>query len=209
MSVRTLLVACARPLLWLVFGLAVAGREHLPREGPAIVAANHNSHLDVVLLLSLFAPDALGRVRPLAAADYFLSSRALRFIALRLIGVLPLERTASRQSGDVFAAARQALAEGGILVVFPEGTRGRPEEMGALKAGVAKLARDAEAPIVPVYLQGAGRILPKGARVPVPFAVTALVGEPLAPGSDRAALMRALEASFTRLRAAAPPLHWH
>lgn len=204
---RGILVAVLRPLMWLVFGLSIGGRERLPVTGPAIVAANHNSHVDILFLLCAFPRRALPRVAPVAAADYFLADPVLRFIALRLIGILPLDRTARR--GDPLAAARQALSQGRILIVFPEGTRGAPEELGALKSGISKLARESGAPIVPVYLQGAGRILPKGARLPVPFTSTMLVGRPIAPQQDRAATMAQLGTAFRRLAAAAPPLHWN
>jgi len=204
--VRSLLVLVLRPVLWLLLGLSVGGRRRLPVEGPAIVAANHNSHVDILVLLAAFPHRALLRVRPVAAADYFLASPVLRFIALRLIGILPLDRNARR--GAPLAAARAARAAGHILIVFPEGTRGEPEAFGPLKAGITRLARDAGAPIVPVHLQGAGRILPKGARIPVPFTCTVLVGKPLAPRSDRAALLCDLERAFKALASAAPPLHW-
>lgn len=205
---RGAFVLILRPLLWLLFGLSVGGRERLPKLGPAIVAANHNSHLDILLILSAFPRRALPLVTPVAAADYFLASPVLRFVALTLVGILPLERRVRRGAPDPLAGARAALAEGRILVVFPEGTRGRPEELGALKSGLSRLARETGAPVVPVWLQGAGRILPRGARVPVPFTCTMLVGEPLPPGEDRAGMMAALEAAFARLKADAPPLHW-
>ena len=160
------------------------------------------------MLLYAFHPRALADVVPVAAADYFLASPLLRVFAQKVIGILPLERTVSRRTGDPLAGAFDALAKRKILVVFPEGTRGRPEEMGALKGGLSKLAVAAGVEVVPVYLQGAGRILPKGSRVPVPFTCTALVGAPIG-GSDRAAIMRALGEAFAALKAQAPPLLWH
>lgn len=204
---RSAMILLLRPLLWLLLGLSIGGRGNLPVAGPAIVAANHNSHLDIWLLLAAFSNRTLRQVVPVAAADYFLATRVLRFLSLTFMGVLPLDRTAKR--GDPLAAARAALQEGKILIVFPEGTRGRPEELGALKSGITKLARDARAPIVPVYLQGAGRILPKGARIPVPFTCTMLVGPPIAPSADRAQTLAALSGAFRCLAATAPPMHWH
>ncbi|MCF3935883.1 1-acyl-sn-glycerol-3-phosphate acyltransferase [Acuticoccus sp. M5D2P5] len=205
---RGLALVLLRPVWWLLFGLSVGGRERLPREGPAIVAANHNSHFDILFLLSAFDRRAVQNVRVVGAADYFLATPVLRFVALRLIGLLPIERRVERGAVDPLEGARAALAAGRILIVFPEGTRGAPEEMGRLKSGLTKLVRETGAPIVPVYLQGAGRILPRGARVPVPFTCTMLVGRPIAADGDRAALMARLGAAFARLKAAAPPLHW-
>ncbi len=196
-----------RPALWLLFGVSIGGRQHLPRTGPAIVAANHNSHLDVLVILSAFPRRTLPLVAPVGAADYWERSRLLSFVARRLVGIVPLDRRPVRGT-DPLAPARAALAAGRILVIFPEGTRGRPEEMGALKSGLSKLVKESGAPVTPVYLQGAGRILPKGTRVPVPFTVTMLVGAPIGPSVDRAGLMASLADAFDRLRAAAPPLHW-
>ena len=204
---RSVVILTLRPLLWLLLGLSIGGRDRLPTKGPAIVAANHNSHVDILLLLAAFKSRALPQVVPVGAADYFLATRLLRFVSVTLLGILPIDRAARR--GDPLAGARAALEADRILIVFPEGTRGRPEELGALKSGITKLARDANAPIVPVYLQGAGRILPKGARIPVPFTCTMLVGRPIPPSADRAKAMADLAAAFRSLAAAAPPLHWH
>lgn len=202
---RALAARLLRPALWLLFGLSVGGREHLPRAGPAIVAANHNSHLDTLFVLAAFPPATVPLVTPVGASDYWERSALLRAVA-RLVGLTPLDRRA--RTGDPLAPARAALAAGRILLVFPEGTRGRPEEMGALKGGLSKLAREAGLPVTPVYIQGAGRILPKGTHVPVPFTVSLLVGEPVPASADRAALMAGLADAFAALKAAAPPLHW-
>lgn len=203
-------VLVLRPLLWLLCGLSVGGRENLPRAGPAIVAANHNSHLDTLLVLSAFPSRTAPLITPVGASDYWERSRVGRLVT-RLVGLTPLDRRVGRrpaEGADPLDPARAALAAGRILLIFPEGTRGRPEELGALKGGLSRLSREAGLPVTPIYIQGAGRILPKGTRVPVPFTVTLLVGEPIAPNVDRAALMVALGEAFARLRAAAPPLHW-
>lgn len=204
---RTALLLALRPLLVLALGLSVGHRARLPRHGPAIIAANHNSHVDILALLAALPASALRAARPVAAADYFLASAALRFVALRLLRIVSLDRGARR--GNPLREAEAALAEGAVLIVFPEGTRGAPETMGAVKNGLSRLAGASGAPVVPVYIQGAGRILPKGTRVPVPFTCTVLVGERLEAAADRAALMGALTDAWARLKREAPPLHWH
>jgi len=197
-----------RPLATLFTGAEVRNRERLPLTGPAIVAANHNSHVDTLILLTIFRPSVIAKVRPVAAADYFLSNPALSWFARRLVGITPISRTVTR-GDDVLAPAREALARGDIVVVFPEGSRGRPDEMGPLKAGVARLAEAfPQAPVIPVWIQGAGRVLPRGAVVPVPMNCCVLVGEPLRWTGERQAFMTSLRDALLALQAEAPPLRW-
>ncbi|NEX93599.1 lysophospholipid acyltransferase family protein [Caulobacter sp. 17J65-9] len=198
----------ARPVARFLTGADVVGREKLPLTGPAIVAANHNSHMDTFLLLSVFPAEVLAKVRPVAAADYFLAGPALSWFARRLIGITPISRTVARGE-DVLAPAKAALARGEIVLVFPEGTRGAPDELAPLKSGVARLAEAfPEAPVVPVWIQGAGRVLPKGAIVPVPMNCSVQVGEALRWSGDKPGFMSALRDRLAELQASAPPLRW-
>ena len=76
----------------IVLGLNVRRQRLLPCAGPAIVVANHNSHLDALALMTLFGMRRLSLVRPVAAADYFLKNRLLAWFAIRIIGIIPLQR---------------------------------------------------------------------------------------------------------------------
>lgn len=205
---RLLLVVIVKPLVWLVIGFDVRGAENLPRSGPAIIAANHNSHIDTLLLLSLFPSSQLHLVRPVAAADYFLSSRFSAWFARVVVGIIPITRRAAGRD-DVLAGCRDALARGEILLIFPEGTRGSAEEMSDFKTGIARLAEQfPEAPVTPVYLQGAGRVLPRGAHTPVPFNCSAIIGESFGWTGNRSAFMERLRGTVETLRQDAPPLRW-
>jgi 1-acyl-sn-glycerol-3-phosphate acyltransferase len=208
-----LLVLIARPLALFLTGADVTGRERLPLKGPAIVAANHSSHVDTLLLLAIFPSRALARVRPAAAADYFLKDPVIGWFSRHVIGIVPVARLkAGRKTEageDVLAPARAALAAGDIVVVFPEGTRGDGDELGQLKSGVARLAEAfPDAPVTPVWIQGAGRVLPKGEAIPAPLNCAVLVGESLAWDGDRHAFMARLRAALLALKAEAPPLRW-
>ncbi|CAN5434841.1 lysophospholipid acyltransferase family protein [soil metagenome] len=207
-----LLILVARPLALFMTGADVSGRERLPLKGPAIVAANHSSHVDTLLLLAIFPSRALARVRPAAAADYFLKDPVIGWFSRHVIGIVPVARRGFGRDEDVLAPARAALAAGDIVVVFPEGTRGDGEDgdgMGQLKSGVARLAEAfPDAPVTPVWIQGAGRVLPKGETIPVPLNCAVLVGEPLAWEGDRHAFMAKLRAALLALKAEAPPLRW-
>ena len=90
---RALFFVCVvRPVLTIVLGASVRHRELLPTHGPAIIVANHNSHLDTLTILAMFPLKLLPRVRPVAAMDYFLKSRAMAWFATHIIGIIPLCR---------------------------------------------------------------------------------------------------------------------
>jgi len=205
-----LLVLIAKPLARILTGGDVCGREHLPVRGPAIVVANHNSHVDTFLILTMFPAATLSRVRPAAAADYFLANPVIGWFSRHIIGIVPVERTKVGRDVDVLAPARAALAAGDIVVIFPEGTRGdASDRMGPLKSGVARLAQAfPDAPVAPVWIEGAGRVLPKGKSLPVPLNCSIHVGPPLHWGGDRQAFMEEVRTALETLRAEAPPLHW-
>ncbi|MCA1979267.1 MAG: 1-acyl-sn-glycerol-3-phosphate acyltransferase [Thiobacillus sp.] len=215
-----------RPFLALVLGVNLRHADRLPQTGPAILAANHNSHLDTLLLMSLYPMAKLHRVRPVAAADYFLKNRVIAWFALTIMHILPLSRRPRKASTPQpspekgghpeghkganempkpanekpLAHIEAALAAGDILILFPEGSRGEPERRSALKSGIAHLMADAPTvPVVPIYLRGLGKALPKGEWLPVPFFADGWVGEPLSWQGDRAATMRLLEARFAEL----------
>lgn len=205
-----LIVAVARPVARFFTGADVEGRERLPVKGPAIIAANHNSHVDTLLLLTIFKARAVHLVRPAAASDYFLKDPVIGWVSRNLIGIVPVARRKAGSGEDVLAPARQALSEGAIVVVFPEGTRGDASDtMAQLKNGVARLAEAfPEAPVIPVWIQGAGRVLPKGTLIPVPMTCCVLVGEPIRWEGRRTAFMEGLRDALLALKAKAPPLRW-
>jgi 1-acyl-sn-glycerol-3-phosphate acyltransferase len=206
---RLVLVGLFRPLARVFTGADVINRERLPLKGPAIIAANHASHVDTLLLLTMYPSRALDRVRPAAAADYFLRDPLMAWFSKSIIGIVPVARDKVAAGVDVLAPARAALAAGDIVIIFPEGTRGDGEQMARLKSGVARLAADfPQAPVTPVWLQGAGRVLPKGQALPVPMNCTMLVGEPLHWQGDRAKFMDELRDRLEALHAQAPPQRW-
>ncbi|HEX8657679.1 MAG TPA: lysophospholipid acyltransferase family protein [Hymenobacter sp.] len=175
------MVGVAYPVVLLWLGIHVRHRERLPWKGPAIIAANHNSHLDILTLLSLFPLLSIPGVQPAAAADYFFKTWWLKWFSLHVIGIIPVVRGgATCGAPDPLAACYQALDAGKVLVIFPEGTRGQPEQMAELKAGIWHLAqRFPHVPVVPVYMHGLGKAMPKGTLVPVPFYVQVAVGKAL------------------------------
>jgi 1-acyl-sn-glycerol-3-phosphate acyltransferase len=189
-----------RPLTWVVLGLNLRHPKRLPSSGPAILVANHNSHLDTLVLMSVFPLRMLPRLRPVAAMDYFLRNRLLAWLSQRLIGILPLPRHPSPGQGDCFAEISRFLMEDGIVIFYPEGSRGEPEKLGEFKNGIAHLSkRHPDVPVTPIFLHGLGKALPKGEALLVPFFCDLFVGEPMRWPEDRATFVGALHDQMEKL----------
>ncbi len=174
-----------KPLVLLGLGLNVRGRFGLPKVGPAVIAANHNSHLDALVLMSLYPLSRVHLVRPVAAADYFMERGwFMRWFAAYCVGIVPLNRSGDAKRGELFLGCQAALDRGEILVLFPEGSRGHPEEMGAFKKGLFLMLKERHVAgdwvgVTPVVMHGLGRALPRGEALFVPFCCDVIVGERL------------------------------
>jgi len=167
-----------RPLVLVVLGVNVRHRQRLPRRGPAILAANHNSHLDTMVLMTLFPWPMLKRLRPVAAADYFLRNRLVAWFSQRVIGILPIDRSGRTPREELFEGVHAALSGGDVVIVFPEGSRGEPETLQEFKSGLYHLcAAHPEVPLIPIFMHGLGKALPKGEALLVPFFCDVFVGE--------------------------------
>ncbi|MEZ4865939.1 MAG: lysophospholipid acyltransferase family protein [Caldilineaceae bacterium] len=189
-----------RPLVSVVLGVKIRSQELLPLEGPAIIAANHNSHLDTLTLMSLWPLTGVHRVRPVAAADYFLKNAKLAWFSLNIMHIIPIDRQRTDKSSDPLAEPAEALAKHEIVVLFPEGSRGEPEQLSRFKSGVARLVeRHQETPIVPVFMHGLGKALPRGDFLLVPFFVDVVIGEPIYWRGSVGATMTAYEEAMRRL----------
>lgn len=161
-----------------ILGIHVRRPHLLPKQGPAILVANHNSHLDTLVLMSLYPLRILPHLRPVAAADYFFRNRTLKWFALHIIGILPIERNKAARS--TLQGIEEALQHNAILIFFPEGSRGEPEQFTQMKGGIATIAAKwPDVPVTPIFMHGLGQALPRGDWLPVPFFCDVFVGEPL------------------------------
>ncbi len=148
------------PLLRLVYIPRARGVENIPETGPVILAANHLSFVD-----SLFMPLAVKRkVVFLGKADYFDSWKTRWFV--RSAGVIPVRREGGSASEAAILAGVQALKEGMVVGIYPEGTRSPDGRLYRGKTGVARMALEAQAPVVPVALHGTTDVMPLDAKVP-------------------------------------------
>ncbi|MDV6032499.1 MAG: 1-acyl-sn-glycerol-3-phosphate acyltransferase [Phycisphaera sp. RhM] len=169
-----------RPVILIVIGLNVRRSNQLPETGPAVIVANHNSHLDTMVLMTLFGMRRLKDVHPVAAADHFLRNRLMAWFSTKIIGIIPLEREVKGVRRDPLAGICEALDDNKILILFPEGSRGAPEIRDDFKTGIAHVARRyPEVPFTPVFMHGLGRSLPKGEGILVPFFCDVFIGQPI------------------------------
>jgi 1-acyl-sn-glycerol-3-phosphate acyltransferase len=197
---KLLFMLIIRPLVFVIIGINVSNKEKLPLEGPAIIAANHNSHLDTLTLLSLWPLSKLHQVRPVAAADYFLPNPIMAWFSLNMMRIIPIERKRTEENSDPLAAPSEALAHGEILLIFPEGSRGKPEQMTRFKSGVSRLTeRNPDAPIIPVFMHGLGKSLPRGDFVVVPFFSEIVFGDPIYWQNSVPATMEAYQTAMDKL----------
>ena len=171
---RTVLVPAAR----VAFRPTIEGREHVPRSGPVILAANHLSFLDS-FVIPLMSP------RPvvfLAKAEYFERpglSGLLGRTCFTAMGVVPVRRGSHRSAQAALDQALDVLAEGHAFGIHPEGSRSRDGRIYRGRTGVAWLALASGAPVVPVAVLGTDRIQPVGARLPRPGRITVRYGHPM------------------------------
>ncbi|MCG8427956.1 MAG: 1-acyl-sn-glycerol-3-phosphate acyltransferase [Chromatiales bacterium] len=190
-----------RPLVLVILGLNIRHRERLISHGPAIIVANHNSHLDTLVLMSLFPLSQLHQLRPVAAFDYFMSNPFLAWFTTQVIGIIPIER--KRQSStqsDPLAQVHEALNNGDIIIIFPEGTRGEPEKIQRFKTGIVHLTKaHPTVPTIPIFLHGLGKVLPKGEGLLVPFFCDVFIGTSLYWQGERKVFMGKLEQQMETL----------
>ena len=178
-----ILESVMRPTMAVIASPARRGLDRLDDvDGPVVFVANHHSHADTPLLLTSIPEPWRHRITVGAAADYFFSNRVSGAISALAIGAVPIERTkVGRKSADM---ARDLIDDGWSMLLYPEGGRS-PDGWGQeFRGGAAYLAIRCNVPVVPIHLQGTGRILRKGRTLPRPSRTTVTFGDPLTAGRD-------------------------
>jgi len=173
-----ILRAFLTPFLMILFRPKVKGLRHVPASGPLIIASNHLSFSD-----SIFMPLVVPRkVTFLAKSEYFTSPgpkgllKKLTFIAL---GQVPVDRSGGRRSEAALITGLKVLAEGKCLGIYPEGTRSPDGRLYKGRTGIARLAIESGAPIIPVAMFNTEKIQPTGTVVPKVMRVKMIFGEPM------------------------------
>jgi len=173
-----ILRAFLTPFLMILFRPKVKGLRNVPSNGPVIIASNHLSFSD-----SIFMPLVVPRkVTFLAKSEYFTSPgpkgllKKLTFIAL---GQVPVDRSGGRRSEAALITGLKILAEGKCLGIYPEGTRSPDGRLYKGRTGIARLAIESGAPIIPVAMFNTEKIQPTGTVVPKVMRVEMIFGEPM------------------------------
>ena len=173
-----ILRAFLTPFLMILFRPKVKGLRNVPGTGPVIIASNHLSFSD-----SIFMPLVVPRkVTFLAKSEYFTSPgpkgllKRLTFIAL---GQVPVDRSGGRRSEAALIAGLKVLAEGKCLGIYPEGTRSPDGRLYKGRTGIARLAIESGAPIIPVAMFNTEKIQPTGTVVPKVMRVEMIFGDPM------------------------------
>ncbi|MBL8361349.1 MAG: 1-acyl-sn-glycerol-3-phosphate acyltransferase [Rubrivivax sp.] len=182
-----LLVAVAR----LVTGAQGHWRGCPPKAEQRIYFANHQSHLDWVLIWAALPQELRARTRPIAARDYWTSTRFKHWLTREVFNAVYVSRQRTDDQ-DPLEPLVEALARGDSLVIFPEGTRSNRGEPMPFKSGLYHLAEQfPDVALIPVWIDNVQRVMPKGEVVPVPILCTATFGTPmrLAPGEDKRAFL--------------------
>jgi 1-acyl-sn-glycerol-3-phosphate acyltransferase len=162
------------PILRLMYRPEVLGLENVPEEGAAILAPNHQSFLDDFLMPLVIHKR---KVRMLAKADYFEKKRTAWFF--KAAGCIPVRREGGSAGAEALDAGIDALKNGELVGIFPEGTRSPDGRLYRGKTGVARMALEAQVPIIPVSLGGTFEAWPYDRKLPKRGRVTITFGKPL------------------------------
>lgn len=166
-----------RPLLRIFFGVDVDGQENFNGLDQYIIIANHNSHLDVLLLYYILPGRDILKTHVVAARDYFSRWSILFHSVNYLFSPVWIDRITKET--DPLQAMKAQLAAGHNIIIFPEGTRGAPGQIRTFHTGVGRLAEDSrDIPIIPVFLHGPERAFPKSGYFPLPIWNSITIGPP-------------------------------
>ena len=146
-----------------------------------IYYANHNSHIDFILLWSSLPTDLRRQTRPIAASDYWLKDGFRRFLIQDTFTGVTIQRNRDNNQ-DPLEPVKEVLAQGYSIIFFPEGTRNLNDDVELLpfKSGLYHLKNQfPDVEIVPVWISNLKRVMPKGALIPLPLLSTVIFGQPL------------------------------
>jgi 1-acyl-sn-glycerol-3-phosphate acyltransferase len=173
-----------------------------PKAEQRIYFANHQSHVDLLLIWAALPQVLRTLTRPIAARDYWTKTPLRQWITSQVFNAIYVARERSADQ-DPLEPLVEALEHGDSIILFPEGTRGHAEEPQPFKAGLYNLAlRFPDVVLVPAWIANVQRVMPKGEVVPVPVLCSVTFGAPvrLEPGEDRRVFLDRARAAVIALR---------
>ncbi|MEU7056547.1 lysophospholipid acyltransferase family protein [Streptomyces sp. NPDC046197] len=178
MSRFVFIKAVLAPIMRLMFRPRVEGAEHIPGDGPVILAGNHLTFIDSVIL-----PVVCDRQVFFIGKDEYVTGKGLkgRLMAWFFtgVGMIPVDRDGGKGGVAALMTGRRILEEGKVFGIYPEGTRSPDGRLYRGRTGIARLTLMTGAPVVPFAMIGTDKIQPGGAGMPRPSRVTVRFGEPL------------------------------
>ena len=177
-----------------------------PKAEQRIYFANHQSHLDWLLIWAALPRELRAGTRPIAAKDYWTAGRLRHWITRDVFNAVYVNRQRSDEQ-DPLEPLVEALKQGASLVIFPEGTRGSGGLPAAFKSGLYHLAEQFPGvALIPAWIDNVQRVMPKGEVLPVPILCSVTFGAPLAPpqpGEDKRAFLERARDAVVALEAVA------
>jgi 1-acyl-sn-glycerol-3-phosphate acyltransferase len=195
-----------KPWLTLIIGVRYVNRNVFKGVDQCIIIANHNSHFDVVSIISTLPYRLRKKTCAVATIDYFGSSTLTKKLMSFFFNAILIHR--NRKEGEMPALdiLDQHIKAGRSLIIFPEGSRGEAGELAEFRKGVGViLSQNPGLPYIPVYLDGFGRVLPKKSFLILPMVSKVRFGEIQYPGSTRPAeIIEEIKASVLSLKGSFP-----
>jgi 1-acyl-sn-glycerol-3-phosphate acyltransferase len=145
---------------------------------PCIYFANHTSHFDFLLLWSVLPPELRNNTYAAAAADYWTKGILRNWLAKKVFKVICIEREHIRKDNNPIRSLAEILDIGKSIIIFPEGGRNLDHDLKEFKSGIYHLASDRpNIHLIPVYIDNANRVLPKGECLPIPLICSVTFGK--------------------------------
>ena len=169
-----------RNFLKIIIGLKYYNKQILRKKKQFILIANHNSHMDTMAIMSAMPFRYIHRVHPVAAEDFFGGSRFKEILMRYIVNatLIPRKRANSDEDVDPIEVMSNLLKEGRSIIIYPEGSRGFPGVMTDFKKGIGYLVKkNPTVDVIPVYLDGLHKTLPKGKNLILPYNCRIIFGD--------------------------------
>ena len=169
-----------RNFLKIIIGLNYYNQKILKKKKQFILIANHNSHMDTMAIMSAIPSRYIHRVHPIAAEDFFGGSKMKKWLMRYMVNaaLIPRKKADSEKEPDPVKIMSRLLKKKRSIILYPEGSRGKPGVMSDFKKGLGYLIQEnPDVGVLPVYLDGIHKTLPKGKKIILPYNCRIIFGD--------------------------------